>query len=345
MTCGRFFIAIAALAFLGPFAAAADEPTLSDRYPGDEGIGEDAAVLFFDDFEAGWGRWDAPHRDTETLFLEIDPQRAHSGSAFLRSSVTRAQLEAAGTIGSATAVRFERRVDRLFVRFYARFPEVSPAPHHWVRVEAGDDRYAGSGLANTVPNGDEGFWFNLDADDAGLFAFYVYWHRMRSGRCNDGSAIPGCAGDQGSTYFFGNRFRPRNQRPFPRDQWICIELRAEANDPGHSNGSLALWIDERLVGDYAPQTVTGTWLRGAFHEGGCEFRACGPPQPFAGFDFRTDLRVGFKRIFLSAYYQVDTTRRRSEELARGGLDVGRVQTVLYDDVVAATTRIGCRRSP
>jgi hypothetical protein len=37
---------------------------------------------------------------------------------------------------------------------------------------------------------------------------------MRSGRCNDGSATPGCAGDQGTTYYYGNNFNPAGQTAF-----------------------------------------------------------------------------------------------------------------------------------
>ena len=35
----------------------------------------------------------------------------------------------------------------------ARFPEVAPNPHHWVRMAAGSESWNGSGRANTVPPG------------------------------------------------------------------------------------------------------------------------------------------------------------------------------------------------
>ena len=66
----------------------------------------------------------------------------------------------------------------------------------------------------------------------GLFGFYAYWHKMRSGRCNDGTAVPGCAGDQGTTYYYGNNFVPAGQAAFPRDAWFCVELMAKANTVG-----------------------------------------------------------------------------------------------------------------
>ncbi|HJL01125.1 MAG TPA: hypothetical protein RMH85_15860 [Polyangiaceae bacterium LLY-WYZ-15_(1-7)] len=315
--------------------------TLAERYPGDEGIGDDPAVLFHDDFEAGWGRWDAPSADTRYLTLLGDGAEAHAGSGYLRARVSRADLEEDMYISAAARVGFER-VETIHWRFHARFPRVAPNPHHWVRVAAGNADWERSGLANTVPAGDEGFWFDLDANDRNELNFYAYWHQMRSGRCNDGSATPGCEGDQGTTYHYGNVFRPP-QEPFPRDEWVCVEMAAGANSVGASDGWLRFWVDDALVGDFRPGHPEGTWLRDRFHPGGCEFSACTEPVPFEGFDFRTSDEVGFKAVILDAYFERDSSARRRERMRERGLEVEDVQEVLYDDVVVATERIGCRR--
>ncbi|MFP4600164.1 MAG: hypothetical protein ACLFVJ_18045 [Persicimonas sp.] len=316
--------------------------TLSEKYPGDDGIGEDPAVLFFDDFEEGWGRWDAPQSDTQYLTIQTDTATAHSGDGYLRSRVTTEDLADDQYISSASRVSFER-VDEIFWRFYARFPHVAPNPHHWVRVAAGNEDWNSSGLANTVPAGDEGFWFDFDINNDDVFNFYVYWHEMRSGRCNDGSAEPGCEGDQGTTYYYGNIFRPPSQEPYPEDEWFCIEMRAKANTPGQMDGELAFWIDEEPVGEYRTGHPDGTWLRATFHTDGCDFSACTEPEPFEGFDFRTSEEVGFKSVILDAYYERDSSARKREELEDRGLTVSDEQTIYYDDVVVATERIGCRR--
>ncbi len=94
---------------------------------------------------------------------------------------------------------------------------------------------------------------------------------------------------------------------------------------------------------YAPGEPEGTWLRDQFHQGGCEFSACEPPSPFEGFDFRTDESVRFKAFTLDAYYERDSTQRRREAMEERGLVLSDEQTVLYDDVVVAEERIGCRR--
>lgn len=317
--------------------------TLSERYPGDRGIGSDPAVLFHDDFESGWGRWDGPTADTRYLTLLTDESSAHAGRRALRSRVTSADLQMTEYISSAAYVDFERRVDEVYWRFYARFPELAPNPHHWVRMAAGNASWAGSGRANTVPPGDQGFWFDFDANNADQFNFYVYWYKMRSGRCNDGSATPGCPGDQGMTYYYGNVFEPPMQRAFPRDRWFCIEIHAKTNSVGTSDGALSFWIDDQLVGDYRPGTPSGTWLRAQFHTGGCTFSACTPPQPFSGFDFRSSAEVRFKSIILDAYYERNSSAAKRQELERRGLTLSDAQTILYDDVVVATQRIGCAR--
>lgn len=315
---------------------------LSAKYPGDEGISGDPAVIFHDDFEGGWGKWDLPKKDTQYLHLEQDAGLAHGGSRYLRSTVTKEHLDVEQYISSATHFTFPTRVDQVFWRFHVRVKGVAPNPHHWFRMTAGTEAFSGSGLANTVPAGDQGFWFDLDANNEDVFNFYVYWHKMRSGRCNDGTTVPGCAGDQGVTYHYGNTFRPPGQEAFPRDAWYCVEVMGKASTVGQSDGQLSFWVNDELVGDFRPGYPDGTWLRDTFHPGGCSFSACTEPKPFEGFDFRTSDDVRFKHVALDAYYQRDTFQNKKKELEAKGLVVSGEQTIYYDDVVVATKRIGCK---
>ena len=316
--------------------------TLSERYPNDEQIASDPAVLFHDDFESGWGKWTAPAQDTEYLHLEQDPSIAHAGGGYLRSTVTKDDLDAQEYISSAARFAFPTRVDTFYWRFHVRIKGIAPNPHHWVRVAAGTEDYDSSGLANTVPPGDRGFWFDLDANNDDVFNFYVYWYKMRSGRCNDGTAVPGCEGDQGTTYYYGNSFRPPEQTPFARDTWFCVEMMGKANTVGQSDGQLAFWVNDDLIGDYREGYPDGTWLRDSFHTGGCTFSACTPPVPFEGFDFRSSNDVRFKLVVLDAYYERGTFASKKAALEEKGLTVSDEQTIYYDDVVVATERIGCR---
>ena len=318
--------------------------TLSARYPGDDGIASDPSVLFFDDFESGWGRLAWPSRDTRYLSMESDASGAHSGSRYLRSTVTEADLEADsdGYISSQAGVTFEP-TDQVYIRFHTQFVDVAPNPHHWVRFSASDGDWDSSGLANTLPPGDRGFWFDLDINNDDIFNFYAYWYKMRSGWCNDGSTTPGCEGQQGgSPYFYGNVFRPADQQPLQRDQWQCIEVMAKANTPGSSDGELALWVNGEKVGHFRPGEPEGTWLRATFHVDGCNYSACTDPAPFEGFDFRSSDRVRFDKFVLDAYYQLNTYRNKRQALIDKGLSPSGTQTILYDDVVVATRRVGCR---
>jgi hypothetical protein len=222
----------------------------------------------------------------------------------------------------------------VYWRFYARFVDGTAVPHHWVRVGAGDPTFQSDGVANTVPAGDKGFWFDLDARRDQFFNFYVYWYQMRSGRCNDGTTVPGCAGDQGTTYFYGNNFTPAGQSAFPRDAWFCLEIMVRANGVGQKDGELALWMNDALVGEYRTGTPRGRWLRDNFYSWGPYFQDV---QAFEGFDFRSSSDVLLKRITLDSYYE------------KGSLDdlamttpVPEAQIILYDDVVVATERIGCK---
>lgn len=118
---------------------------------------------------------------------------------------------------------------------------------------------------------------------------------------------------------------------------------ARPNTVGESDGALAFWIDDVPIGDYRPGHPEGTWLRAQFHTGGCDFSACTPPVPFEGFDFRSSEDVRFKSFKLDAYYERDSDARRRQEMEARGLTVSDARTILYDDIVIATERIGCRR--
>jgi hypothetical protein len=314
---------------------------LSAKYPGDQGIDKDPAVLFHSDFEDDLAGWSSYTKDPERISVRSDPKSAHGGKKFLRATVTKTMLQgpAGPYVAAAAHYNFAKPTDIVYWRFYARFVGASAPPHHWVRVGAGVPDYNLDGLANTVPPGDKGFWFDFDAKDAGTFNFYAYWYKMRSGRCNDGTAIPGCAGDQGTTYYYGNNFNPANQTPFARDQWLCLEMMGKANTVGQSDGELAYWKEDALVGEYKPGTPRGRWLRDNFFTWGQYFK---DEQDFEGFDFRSSADVKFKRVVLDAYYELGSLTQREKDL---GVAFPEAQQIEYDDVVVATERIGCRTQP
>ena len=106
--------------------------------------------------------------------------------------MTRTQL-AANTNISANAQYNWPRVSRRSTGGFTPASSARPPRPPLGPRRCGDAGCRSDGLANTVPAGDQGFWFDLDASQGKTFAFYAYWYKMRSGRCNDGSATPGCA--------------------------------------------------------------------------------------------------------------------------------------------------------
>ena len=303
--------------------------TLSAQYPGDVGLDGDPRVLFHTDFENGMNGWSRYTTDTQRQSVLDDAAQANGGTHFLQQRVTRTMLAAQQYISVNAQLDLPTRVPELYWRFYARVVGTSAKPHHWVRVAAGTPSFQSDGLANTVPPGDQGFWFDVDLTASDTFKFYVYWYLMRSGRCNDGSATPGCAGDQGTTYYYGNNFDYAGQTALTRDQWFCLEIRAKANTLGTSDGELTLWKDGVLVADYRPGNPRGRWLRDNFYSWGQYFQDV---QAFEGFEFRSGADVLLKRVTLDAYYERGTLPAAAPE----------EQVIHYDDVVVATTRIGCR---
>ncbi len=303
------------------------------------------AVLLYENFEDGWGKWNYPASDTPYLTLVDDSVSSHSGRFFLRSEVSENDLISRPRISSKTRYIFDRPSDEIYLRFFTRFNSGSPTPHHWIKLAATDGFFDVRGKAGVRPAGNQATWFDIDINNSDKFSFFVYWHEMRSGRCNDGSAKPGCAGDQGRTYYYGNKFKPADQTPMKRDQWFCVEIHAKLNDIGKSNGELSLWINDKEVGTYKTGTPTGTWLRARFHSDGCKYPACKTPTPFSGFNFRTSEKVKFREIYMDAYYQLDTFKRKRAKLEKAGKPFSSTQTIDYDDIIVSTKRIGCTPEP
>ena len=66
-------------------------------------------------------------------------------------------------------------------------------------------------------------------------------------------------------------------------------------------------------------------------------------MPFEGFEFRSEDDVLFKELFLDSYYELGSWERSRDTLVERGETVSESSTILYDDIVVATERIGCRR--
>ena len=126
-------------------------------------------MLFASDFENGLAGWTRYTNDTDHIMVLTDATLAHAGTHFLRAQVTRTQLAANANISANAQYDFATRVPEVYWRFHTRFVGQTASPHHWVRVGAGTPSYQSDGLANTVPPGNQGFWFDLDASQGKTF--------------------------------------------------------------------------------------------------------------------------------------------------------------------------------
>lgn len=309
---------------------------ISAEFPGDEGIASHPSVIFHADFESGLDGWDSYTQDPDRLQVVEDAALANGGSRYLRAEITRTMLDASPYQSAQARKRFDP-VDEIYWRFYARFVGNTAPPHHWVRTIALDDTYSADGHAGFKPDGGDGFWFDFDVRTDDTFKFYAYWHEMRSWMCNDGSTDPSCAGYNGPSDnpYYGNNFHYADQSGFPRDAWFCLELHGKANTVGSYDGEVGFYLEGMEAARYRTGEPNGRWLRESFHSHGQYFQDEGP---FEGFNFRTDDEVGWRLVVLDAYYQKDTLDAKEAN----GYPVQEAQTILYDDVVVATERIGCK---
>lgn len=216
---------------------------LAERYPADNGIGKDPAVIFAENFESGdfRTRWDSARDESGNILTHTSPGDPRLGERALRVTATLGK----DTGGGPT--KWFQSSDTLFIRFYCRFHQNCDYVHHFVTLRAnkslqGKDKWSGFGGAGLKPSGDERFstalepWGNWGRHPApGRWNFYSYWHQMK--KSPDGK-------------YWGNAFRPADQPDIIKARWVCAEFMLKHNTPGKPDGEQAYWIDGVLQGHW-----------------------------------------------------------------------------------------------
>lgn len=293
------------------------ETGIAARYPGDRDIEEHTSVIFASGFEKGLQQWS--EYDTAVSTIRTESSLAHGGSKSLQITATR-DIDTGGEV----SFKFSKGVDELYLRFYTKFDENTVMPHHFVKIRAfKPDPYWGN--AGRRPEGDEAFWTGIEPTLNRVWNFYTYWYKMHSWQTVEG--LPDSS--RGPNPYYGNVFKPAGQTPLKRNQWICVEAYIKANTPGKPDGEMAFWINGVKQGEWKPGIPEGTWSADKFVTTG-EFNT--DPQPFEGFEFRSDSTVKINEISLQWYVS-------DEYSAKGEADKN---IVYFDDVVAATQYIGPR---
>lgn len=214
------------------------ETGLAARYPGDEGVGKDPAVLFHDDFESGapGGRWDQLQTKGK---VELPAVEAEKDPAIARGAVSaRATLRKGGAGDIGFLKRLTPGRDEVFMRHYVRYGRDYGFHSHGGSGFCASSQPQGfgpGGHAGRAPEGDRYFWSTFEPigratpdQPPGALIFYSYWWRMKP---------------DGKGNHWGNWFRPETDVIPPLEKWICIEWRVKANTPGREDGELDGWVD------------------------------------------------------------------------------------------------------
>jgi len=232
---------------------------IASHYMGDQGIGGDDDVIFFDDFEAYSSGAELGQNWNAGVYhnAEIETAAGHvfAGSQSLRFTSPQQAQELSN--GVARAVSPE--LDALFLRFYSKFDpsfDVVGSSHNGGGISS---HYFVNGNATPgVPaDGTNKFlveyecWRGETGDpNPGWLNNYVYhpeqrdiWgdHFFPNGDVMPNTSIPGN---------FGPDFVARPNVVPELDRWYAYELMVKANTPGIRDGRIAFWLDGELLADF-----------------------------------------------------------------------------------------------
>jgi hypothetical protein len=301
--------------------AAADEPSLSEQHPDDQGMSKDPSVLFATDFEEGIQE---PLKITRkgVVALQDDPV-AFSGKGCVRITATKNVDE-----GGDVAFQWKNGVDQCYLRVYVRFDKETLMPHHFLNLTGFTDtyKYRWGGSAGLRPPGGKdgkvGTTLEPPKGEHGKWKLYTYWHEMHSWQTPEGKA------DGRPNAYYGNNFQMEEGPDLVRDRWICCEMMIKLNTPGQYDGEQAFWIDGKRIGHWKQGSPEGTWMRETFH-------TFGPwnahPKPFEGFNWRTDAVLKINKILLQWYLSSDQSWPKM---------TAERNIVYFDNLVVATKYIG-----
>ncbi|GAB6166653.1 hypothetical protein JCM19992_26530 [Thermostilla marina] len=305
----------------GEVAPLPEGPGLSAKYPGDCGIDRDPAVLFADDFEAGdleaisehWGQMS--NKGGRVVRLVEDDPLGRAGRA----------IEMTSTLGENTGghlyTRLKRPVEKVFARFYVKFPPETGYVHHFVHLGGYNPPTPWpQGGAGERPRGDDRITVGIEPHGnhgrfppPGVWSFYCYWHEMKISA--DGR-------------YWGNAIQPATPAVVPTGRWQCVEVMLKLNSkPELADGELALWLDGKPIMHVYKGVKRTRWT-------GMGFQLADDGEPFEGFRWRSseDLKINF-------FWLLDYV---TENAARQNRDPGppRSQSVRFDNVVVAEKYIG-----
>lgn len=328
------------------------------NYPGDEGIEEDPNVVFADDFETGnledlearWGH--VSNREGKVMAFSDDVPAGSAGTRSLQMTATRGE-----NVGGELYKTFDEGWDKIYLRFYARFPEDHGFQGHFVALRGFKDPlpYPMGGAGQRAENHfsvtiepkttEQNKYPATSHTPPGIWQFYAYWPEMRSWQTPEGKP------DGKPNPYYGNSFQPIEAEVAPRGEWIAVEFMVKLNSsPEESDGEMAYWIDGEPVVHFAPGIPNGYWRSSDRFPNDPEIpnaRFRNDPdhpdaEPFEGFRWRHDMDVKVNVLRLQHYIS-ERTFSNSQTYAENNPDhlINTEQTIVwFDNVVMAKKYIG-----
>jgi hypothetical protein len=233
---------------------------IASKYPGDQGIENDPAVIFADDFESYskpadlLKKWDNFYQQSGTAFA-TSADIVFAGKQSLEFTVPQQDAE----LSNAVDKLIKPELDALYLRYYARFQ----APYDVV-----GSSHNGSSISAHYFNGNQAtpgiradgmnkFLVNLEnwrgeatTASPGYLNVYVY-HPLQRDAYGDHFFPTGLVMPNTSLPFdFGPDFVKRPDVIPALDRWYCYEYLVKANTPGQQDGRITFWLDGELSGDF-----------------------------------------------------------------------------------------------
>jgi hypothetical protein len=317
---------------------------IAASYPGDQGIGNDPHVVFFEDFEGRTvsqiqQRWGCAKNYNNGLTLVTQTLTDAVGNTSMQMKATRSN-DAAELYKT-----FSEGWDQLYLRFYTKFAADHGFNHHFVALRGFKNPTScpmgGAGSAApdyfsvtiepTSVDRNKAQWVSYPPP--GIWQFYSYWPEMRSWQTPQG--VP----DGRPNPYYGNTFQPIIPAAVERDEWICVEIMIKLNSaPDVRDGELAFWLNGELILHMAPGTPKGYFRNDQYRNDPTHQNA----QPFEGFLWRTDMDVKINVLRLQHYISSGTFDENANYLNKhpGFLVNTQQALVWFDNVVLATEYIG-----
>ena len=299
---------------------------LADEYPGDDGIGEDPAVVWFEGFEAGsvaavTDRYDQAQGQARMALVADQPAGASGSSALA--------MTAGQGVEAVDLYKMLPDQEEVWVRWYAKYQPGVPWHHSgmWFGGYNPPAPYP-SPMAGISPDGDDRFSLSIEPIWSApelRFDFYAYWMRMHSWM---EEPFPP---DDGTAYY-GNSMIHRNDFTVDEDTWVCLEVHLRLNDDLASDGGAVLdvWKDDVRVAHFDGAGPMGYWIRDKFCPDGADGTECtdypAPADEVLDLQLRTTADLAVNAFWPQNYITDDA-----------------MGTLTFDQMVVATTRVGCLR--